>query len=70
MQRQIENEWSTFDEEKSVSVFSKEALMELDLSEANPLRWTVRLFWDPAGSPMHIRARFIGPPFLGVNFVF
>ncbi|MES2923350.1 MAG: hypothetical protein V4819_17475 [Verrucomicrobiota bacterium] len=70
MQRQMAKEWPTFDEEKDVSVFSKETRVELDLSEANTLRWTVRLFWDPAGSCMHIQGRFFGPLFLGMDFVF
>ena len=67
IQRQVAKEWSTFDEDQGVSLFSKETDVTLDLSQTNTLRWRVVLYWN-GGS--HVQARFVGPLFLGVEFVF
>ena len=67
IQREVDKEWSTFDQDQGVSLFSKETSVTLDLSGANTLRWRVVLYWS-GGS--HVQARFVGPLFLGMEFVF
>ncbi len=67
MQRQVAKEWPTFDEDHKVSVFSKQTPVTLDLSQANTLRWRVVLYWNKGS---YIQARFFGPLFMGMEFVF